>query len=155
MGFQKMYGLRGPWGLTAVLQLIYELRKNCCGRVDGWTGHRGSTRGPRGPKKGISTRIPPFYLVKYSRNLRQRCSRLCNKQKCILGWRPLVDLDLDRETRHKKMPEEGIVKQQLCLTTRSTSSLLASPRLYHLQIFSSKVQQSVSVSVSLYVSKQQ
>ena len=39
--------------------------------------------------------------------------------------------------------------------TRSSSSLLASPRLYHLQIFSSKVQQSVSVSVSLYVSKQQ
>ena len=31
MGFQKIYGLRGPWGLTAVLQLISELRKNCCG----------------------------------------------------------------------------------------------------------------------------
>ena len=31
MGFQKIYGLRGPWGLTAVLQLICELRKNCCG----------------------------------------------------------------------------------------------------------------------------
>ena len=26
MSFQKMYGLRGPWGQTAVLQLIYELR---------------------------------------------------------------------------------------------------------------------------------
>ena len=37
-GFQKIYHLRGPWGLAAVLQLIYELRKNCCGtggRVDG------------------------------------------------------------------------------------------------------------------------
>ena len=30
-GFQRIYGLRGPWGLTAVIQLIYELRKNCCG----------------------------------------------------------------------------------------------------------------------------
>ena len=29
---------------------IYELRKNCCGRVDGWR-IEGSTRGPRGPKK--------------------------------------------------------------------------------------------------------
>ena len=35
ISFQKIYGLRGTWGLTAVLQLIYELRKNCCGRVDG------------------------------------------------------------------------------------------------------------------------
>ena len=26
MSFQKMYGLRGPWGWTAVLQLTYELR---------------------------------------------------------------------------------------------------------------------------------
>ena len=26
MSFQKMYGPRGPWGQTAVLQLIYELR---------------------------------------------------------------------------------------------------------------------------------
>ena len=26
MSFQKMYGLRGPWGQTAVLQLTYELR---------------------------------------------------------------------------------------------------------------------------------
>ena len=26
MSFQKMYGLRGPWGRTAVLQLTYELR---------------------------------------------------------------------------------------------------------------------------------
>ena len=34
-----MYGLRGPRGLTAMSQLIYELRKNCraTGRVDGWT----------------------------------------------------------------------------------------------------------------------
>ena len=35
MGFQKIYDLRGPWGLTAVFQLIYELRKNWRGRVDG------------------------------------------------------------------------------------------------------------------------
>ena len=36
-----------------MLQLIYELRKNCCGRVDGTGGRNieGSTRGPRGPKK--------------------------------------------------------------------------------------------------------
>ena len=34
-----------------MLQLIYELRKNWRGRVDGWTGEiKGSTRGPRGPK---------------------------------------------------------------------------------------------------------
>ena len=26
MSFQEMYGLRGPWGQTAVLQLTYELR---------------------------------------------------------------------------------------------------------------------------------
>ena len=26
MSFQKMYGLRDPWGRTAVLQLTYELR---------------------------------------------------------------------------------------------------------------------------------
>ena len=43
MGFQKIYDLRGPWGLTAVFQLIYELRKNWrgwTGRVDG-TGRDG------------------------------------------------------------------------------------------------------------------
>ena len=54
MGFQKIYDLRGPWGLTAVFQLIYELRKNCCGRTGGRTDgrtDRGSIRGPRGPKK--------------------------------------------------------------------------------------------------------
>ena len=28
MSFQKMYGLSGPWGPTAVLPLIYELRPN-------------------------------------------------------------------------------------------------------------------------------
>ena len=57
MGFQKIYDLRGPWGLTAVFQLIYELRKNCCG----WTGGRtdgteieGSVRGPRGPNNCFS-----------------------------------------------------------------------------------------------------
>ena len=50
MGFQKIHGSRGPWGLTAVLQLIYELKKNCCER-DGTGGDiEGSTRGPRGPK---------------------------------------------------------------------------------------------------------
>ena len=32
-----------------MLQLIYELRKNWRGRVDGWR-IEGSTRGPRGPK---------------------------------------------------------------------------------------------------------
>ena len=26
MSFQEMYGSRGPWGQTAVLQLTYELR---------------------------------------------------------------------------------------------------------------------------------
>ena len=41
-----------------MIQLIYELRKNCCGRVDG-TGRdgwriEGSTRGPRGPKKACT-----------------------------------------------------------------------------------------------------
>ena len=42
-----------------MLQLIYELRKNCCGRVDGWTGDiEGSTRGPRGPKNVYCERIP-------------------------------------------------------------------------------------------------
>ena len=30
----SVYGLRGTWGLTAVFQLIYELRNNCCGRVE-------------------------------------------------------------------------------------------------------------------------
>ena len=38
ISFHKIYGLRGNWGLRAVLQLIHELRKNCCGtggRVDG------------------------------------------------------------------------------------------------------------------------
>ena len=54
MGFQKMYGLRGPCtSLTAVLQLIYEIRKNW----RGWTGIEGSTRGPRGPKKHIDTSL--------------------------------------------------------------------------------------------------
>ena len=38
------------WGLTAVFQLIYELRKNWRGRLDR-TGIEGSIRGPRGPKK--------------------------------------------------------------------------------------------------------
>ena len=28
MSFQEMYGLRGPWGPTAVLQFIYERRPN-------------------------------------------------------------------------------------------------------------------------------
>ena len=51
ISFQKIYGLRGPWGLPAVLQLIYELRKNWRGRVDGTGEIEGSTRGPRGPKK--------------------------------------------------------------------------------------------------------
>ena len=37
-----------------MLQLIYELRKNCCGRTEGKI--EGSTRGPRGPKKSV------FYL---------------------------------------------------------------------------------------------
>ena len=36
--------------MTAVLQLIYELRKYCCRRVDGTGEIKGSTRGPRGPK---------------------------------------------------------------------------------------------------------
>ena len=39
ISFQKIYGLRGTRGLTAVLQLIYELRKNCFG----WTGRGGWT----------------------------------------------------------------------------------------------------------------
>ena len=52
ISFQKIYGLRGTWGLTAVLQLIYELRKYCCRRVDGTGEIEGCTRGPRGPKKG-------------------------------------------------------------------------------------------------------
>ena len=54
ISFQKIYGLRGTRGVMAVLQLIYELRKNCCGtgRVDLTGGEiEGSTRGPRGPKK--------------------------------------------------------------------------------------------------------
>ena len=34
-----------------MLQLIYELRKNCCGWTDGTGEIEGSTRGPRGPKK--------------------------------------------------------------------------------------------------------
>ena len=54
MSFQKMYGLRGPWGRTAVFQLNCELRKNWCG----WTGRdgteiEGSIRGPRGPKNDL------------------------------------------------------------------------------------------------------
>ena len=45
ISFQKIYGLRGTWSLTAVLQLIYELRKNCCGTGrDGWTGRDGRNR---------------------------------------------------------------------------------------------------------------
>ena len=48
-----------------MLQLIYELRKNCCGRVDGWTGRvdgtdRGSIRGPRGPKNEKINPISTF-----------------------------------------------------------------------------------------------
>ena len=37
ISFHKIYGLRATGGLMAVLQLIYELRNNCCGmgRVDG------------------------------------------------------------------------------------------------------------------------
>ena len=34
----------------ALFQLIYELRKNCCGWTGGRTGIEGSIRGPRGPK---------------------------------------------------------------------------------------------------------
>ena len=60
ISFHKIYGFRGTRGLRAVLQLIYELRKNCCGR-DG-TGQegtgldgkiKGSAWGPRGPKKSF------------------------------------------------------------------------------------------------------
>ena len=46
-----------------MLQLIYELRKNCCGtggRVDGEI--EGSTRGPRGPKKKESSNSQPERL---------------------------------------------------------------------------------------------
>ena len=43
-----------------MLQLIYELRKNCCGRVDGWTD-RGSIRGPRGPKN--MKRVGEFIII--------------------------------------------------------------------------------------------
>ena len=44
-----------------MLQLIYELRKNCCGtggRVDGRKGGEieGSTRGPHGPKNPEANR---------------------------------------------------------------------------------------------------
>ena len=57
MGFQKMYGLRGPLGLTAVLQLINELRKNWRGWTDGagreGTGIKGSIRGPCRSKKAL------------------------------------------------------------------------------------------------------
>ena len=36
MGSHKIYGFRGPWGLTAVLQLFYELRhQEKLLRVDG------------------------------------------------------------------------------------------------------------------------
>ena len=53
MGFQKIW-LRGPWGRTAVvLQLIFDLRKACCGTG----GHQGSTRGPGGPKKRFTANI--------------------------------------------------------------------------------------------------
>ena len=31
ISIHKICNLRGPWGLTAVFQLIYELMKNCCG----------------------------------------------------------------------------------------------------------------------------
>ena len=53
MGFQKTYGLRGPWGRTAVLQLIFDLRKTCYGTG----GHQGSTRGLVGPKKRFTANI--------------------------------------------------------------------------------------------------
>ena len=50
-----------------MLQLIYELRKNCCGR-DGWTGRdgkiEGSTRGPRGPKKSRRKYLPLAHFRK-------------------------------------------------------------------------------------------
>ena len=46
-----------------MLQLIYELRKNCCGRVDGWTGGiEGSTRGPRGSKNQFCDPTQRSYL---------------------------------------------------------------------------------------------
>ena len=52
-----------------MLQLIYELRKNCCewvdGRVDGTGEIEGSTRGSRGPKKSTLYNCPPLiFLVK-------------------------------------------------------------------------------------------
>ena len=61
----EKYGLRGTWGLTAVLRLIYELRKICCGT--GRDGQiEGSTRGPRGPKKGLrGQRLPGTVLLRF------------------------------------------------------------------------------------------
>ena len=52
-----------------MLQLIYELRKNCCrrgdGRVDRTGEIEGSTRGSRGPKKSTLYNYPPLiFLVK-------------------------------------------------------------------------------------------
>ena len=38
-----------------MLQLIYELRKNCCGTGGRDGTDEGSIRGPRGPKKGLGS----------------------------------------------------------------------------------------------------
>ena len=52
MDLQKIYGLRDSWGLTAVLQLIYEPREKLLQDGKEGTGIEGSTRGPREPKEG-------------------------------------------------------------------------------------------------------
>ena len=77
MGFQKIYDLRGPWGLTALFQLIYELRKNCCG----WTEIEGSIRGPRGPKNGA------IMKMEIKQNfLRKRCQSFLPKVSIEISY---------------------------------------------------------------------
>ena len=67
-----------------MLQLIYELRKNCCGtgRVDG-TGRdgeiEGSTRGPRGPKKAIE----PFRFLVLKRKKARPFQFSAPKENCV------------------------------------------------------------------------
>ena len=56
MSFQKMYGLRGPWGRTAVLQLTYELRPKWENNKRAKMPFLGRTLG-RGPTKSANDRI--------------------------------------------------------------------------------------------------
>ena len=144
MGFQKIYDLRSPWGLTAVFQLIYELRKNCCGRVDG-TGIEGSVRGPRGPKKSpcrwtkiISNEIN--YAWRKNAESSVSVEIVCCKKKvpcCYFGWNwPLQCFD--------PTWEQVVFSFVLNILTQVTKSVRSS-------ISAWDSRQHISVSMHLYL----